>query len=81
MVHYHVRIIKNLCDNTAHPHKCVEGFVDIRRARDSERAVEANKRRFERMKRIARWDLYADTFELDIEPKAANPRRAVIRRP
>ena len=81
MVHYHVRFIKNLCDNTGHPHKCVEGVVDIRRARDRERAVEAAKRRFERMKKIPRWDLYADTFELDIEPEAANPRRAVIRRP
>ena len=66
MSHYSVRFIKTLCDDTGHPHKCVEGVVDIRRARNRERAVQAAKRRFERMKRIPRWDLYADTFELDI---------------
>jgi hypothetical protein len=67
MVHYHVRFIKDLCDDTGHQHKCVEGIVDIRRARDQARAIQAAKRRFERMKRIPRWDLYADRFELDIE--------------
>jgi hypothetical protein len=67
MVHYHVRFIKNLCDDTGHQHKCVEAIVDIRRAKDQARAIQAAKHRFERMKRIPRWDLYADSFELDIE--------------
>jgi hypothetical protein len=67
MARYHVRFIKNLYDDTGHRHKCVEGVVDIRKARDSERALQAAKRRFERMKRIPRWDLYADTYELEIE--------------
>jgi hypothetical protein len=82
MVHYHVRFIKNLCDDMGHTHKCVEGAVNIRRARDRDRAVQAAKRRFERMKRIPRWDLYADTFELDIDEKQPNlpPGRALTGR-
>ncbi len=69
MVQYHVRFIKNLWDHAGHPHRCVEGEVDIRRARDSDRAVQAAKRRFERMKRIPRWDLHADLFELEIDER------------
>lgn len=79
MVQYHVRFIKNLYDDTGHGHRCVEGVVDIRRARDSGRAVQAAKRRFERMKRIPRWDLHADTFELEIDEREADlpPGRAL----
>jgi hypothetical protein len=70
MAHYRIRFLKDLCDDTGHRHRCVEGIIDIRQARDQARAVEAAKRRFERMKRIPRWDLYADTFELDIDRNA-----------
>jgi hypothetical protein len=81
VAHYRVRFIKTLCDDTGHAHKCVEGVVNIRRARNRDRAVQAAKRRFERMKKIPRWGLYADTFELDIEQEGSNsnPRRAVVR--
>ena len=80
MAHYRVRFIKILCDDTGHPHKCLEGVVDIRRARGRDRAVQAAKHRFERMKKIPRWDLYADEFELDIEQEesTSTPRRALI---
>lgn len=67
MARYHVRFVKNLCDDTGHTHKCVEGIVDIRRARDSDRAIQAAKRRFERMKGISHWDRYADAFEVEVE--------------
>lgn len=79
MVHYRVRFIKKLCDDTGHQHKCVEGVVDIRRARDRDRAVQAAKRRFERMKKIPRWGLYADSFELEVEQEESpsNRKRAV----
>lgn len=72
MTVYHVRFIKDLCDSTGHAHKCVQGVVNIERARDSERAVRAAKRRFERMKRIKRWDLCADAFELIIDERTPN---------
>ena len=79
MAHYRVRFIKTLCDDTGHAHKCVEGVVDIRRARDRDRAVQAAKRRFERMKKIPRWGLYADSFELEVEQEGSpsNRKRAV----
>ena len=72
MAHYRVSFIKRLCDDTGHMHKCIEGVVDIRRARDRDRAVQAAKRRFERMKSIPRWDMYADTFELVNDERAPN---------
>lgn len=82
MGHYQVRFIKSLCDDTGHQHKCVEGVVDIHSAKNRDRAVQAAKHRFERMKRIPRWDLYADTFELEIderEPKLPRGRSLIDR--
>ena len=67
MAYYRVRFIKTLCDDYGHPHECIEGIIDIRQARSQDRAVQAAKHRFERIKRIPRWDLYADTFEVDID--------------
>jgi hypothetical protein len=75
VAHYRVRFIKTLCDDTGHAHKCVEGVVDIRRARDRDRAVQAAKRRFERMKKIPRWGLYADSFELEVEQEESPSSR------
>lgn len=69
MPNYRVRFIKILCDDTGHPHRCQEGEVNIRHARDRDRAVRAAKKRFARIKRIPRWDLFADAFELEIEPE------------
>jgi hypothetical protein len=82
VVQYQVRFIKNLCDDTGHTYKCVEGVVNIRCARDRGRAVQAAKRRFERMKRIKRWHLYADTFELAVDEREPNlpPGRSLTRR-
>ncbi len=79
MAHYRVRFIKDICDDTGHSHHCVEGVVDIRSARDQARAVRAAQRRFERMKRIPRWNLYADRFELDIDRDDQSQRRALTR--
>jgi hypothetical protein len=67
MTHYRVRFIKTLCDDTGHPHRCIEGIVDVCRARSWDRAVLAAKHRFKRMKRIPQWDFYADTFEVVID--------------
>ena len=70
MANYRVRFIKTVCDSTGHAHKCIEGIVDICGARDRNRAIQAAKRRFEHVKGIPRWDLYADTFELDLKTEA-----------
>lgn len=77
MPHYRVRFIKVICDDTGHPHPCVEGVVDVRSARDQARAVRAAQHRFERMKRIRQWNLHADRFEVDIDRDEQSPRRAL----
>lgn len=76
MARYRVRFIKALCDDCGHPHKCIQGIVDIHWARTQDRAVQAAKRRFERIKRIPRWDLYADTFEVESGKNSRAPEHA-----
>jgi hypothetical protein len=72
---YRVRFMKKICDDTGHQHNCVEGIVYVRRAKSMDRALKAAQLRFERMKRIPRWDLYADTFYLDPDPNGhTSPR-------
>lgn len=70
MTDYRFRFMKTVCDSTGHPHRCVEGVVDIYLAKNKDRALQAAKYRFERMKGISHWDLYADTVELDLGPNA-----------
>ncbi len=77
MARYRVRFIKNLCDDTGHQHKCVEGVVRIRRAKSEDRATRAAQHRFERMKRIPRWSLHADFVEVEMEENG--PDEAVRR--
>lgn len=72
MVQYQVRFIKSLCDDTGHQHKCVEGVVKIREAKNQDRATRAAKHRFARMKRIPRWDLHADFVEVEVEQIGSN---------
>jgi hypothetical protein len=59
--------MKKICDDTGHQHNCVEGIVYVRRAKSTDRALKAAQRRFERMKKIPRWDLYADAFQLEVD--------------
>lgn len=70
MTDYHFRFMKTVYDSTGHPHRCVEGVVDIYQAKNKDRALQAAKYRFERMKGISHWDLYADTVELDFDQRA-----------
>jgi hypothetical protein len=75
MVGYRVRFIKQLCDDTGHSQKCVQGVVYIARAKSRDRAVQAAKYQFERIKRIPRWDLYADEIELDLDQNVPEGQR------
>ena len=45
--------------------------IVIRRARSDERAVEAAKRRFERLCHVTDWTLYADGVELEMDQRSA----------
>ena len=63
-----VRFIKHICDDTGHPHYCTQAVVEIRRARSRDRAIEAAKHRFSRMRKIKCWEIHADSFEVDDNP-------------
>lgn len=67
MDRYRVRFMKKLCDDSGHQHDCIEAIIHVRSAKNVDRALQAAKRRFERMKKIPRWDLYADTFQLEAD--------------
>jgi hypothetical protein len=67
MPRYLFRFMKNLCDDTGHQHRCVEGVVRIRQARNEDRAKRAAQHRFARTKRIRRWDMHADFIEIEVE--------------
>jgi hypothetical protein len=55
---YRVSFFKDLISSDGHQ------FRLIRRARNNDRAVEAAKRRFQRLCHVGDWRFYADGFEL-----------------
>jgi hypothetical protein len=62
---YRVSFFKVLLNSNGHQFRCLQQSIMIRRARSAERAVEAAKRRFERLCHLADWRLYADGVELE----------------
>jgi hypothetical protein len=64
---YRVTFFKDLLSSDGHKFKCPQCTVEIRRARNTERAVQAAKRRFERVRRRYDWKLCADFFELELD--------------
>ncbi|RWM04388.1 MAG: hypothetical protein E5X80_19750 [Mesorhizobium sp.] len=65
MTSYRVTFFKNLVNSSGHRFKCPQGTVEIRRARNLDRAFQAAERRYERQKKIGNWTLYADVAELE----------------
>lgn len=65
MTSYRVTFFKNLVNSNGHRFKCPQGTVEIRRARNLDRAFQAAERRYERAKKICNWTLYADVAELE----------------
>ena len=61
---YRVSFFKELLSSDGHHFRCLQQSIVIRRARSDERAVEAAKRRFQRLCHVADWRSYADGFEL-----------------
>ena len=62
---YRVSFIKKLTNSYGKPFDVCQRSIDIRRARDSDRAIAAAKWRFERREGIAKWFLHADYVEID----------------
>ena len=67
MTRYRVTFFKYLLSSDGHKFKCPQCTIEIRNARSAERAVEAAKRRFERLRLIHDWTSYADYFELEAD--------------
>ena len=62
---YRVAFFKYLLSSDGHPFKCLQHTVEIRRAKNAERALKAAEYRYERHSHVPDWKLYADTFELE----------------
>ena len=67
---YRVSFFKNLLSTDGHQFRCLQQSIVIRRARSDARAVEAAKRRFERLCHVADWRLYADGVELEMDQRS-----------
>ena len=64
MTSYCVTFFKDLV-NSMILIECPQGRIKVRSARSYQRALRAAERRFERLKRINSWTLYADTAEVE----------------
>jgi hypothetical protein len=64
MSEYRVQFVKRLCNDVGLQRTCVQAVVDVRRSRSEERAIRAAQKRFERLKRIPDWTIYADRCEI-----------------
>jgi hypothetical protein len=62
-----VSFFRKLLSSDGHESKCLQQSIVIRRAKSIERAVEAAKRRYERLCQVADWRFYADGLELEID--------------
>ena len=67
---YRVSFFKELLSSDGHHFRCLQQSIVIRRARSEERAVEAAKRRFERLCHVTDWGLYADGLELEMDQRS-----------
>jgi hypothetical protein len=50
MTTYHFRFVKTLCDDAGHQHHCLQGEIEVRRARTHARALRAAELKFQRVK-------------------------------
>ena len=74
MYRYRVSFFRNLLNSDGRESKCLQRSIVIRRARSVERAVEAAKRRYERLCHVADWNLYADGIDLEIDALSSYSR-------
>src|SRR5436305_15203030 len=63
MTGYRVTFFKRLLSSDGHPFNCLQHTIEIRRAKNAERAIKAAERRYERLCHVPDWRLHADTFE------------------
>ena len=74
---YRVSVFKTLLSSDGHPFKCLQFSIDIARAKSSQRAIEAARRRYQRRVRLPDWRSIADIVEAkDMEPSGPVRLRA-----
>ena len=74
---YRVSVFKTLLSSDGHPFKCLQFSIDIERAKSSQRAIEAARRRYQRRGRLPDWMGIADIVEAkDMEPRGSIRLRA-----
>jgi hypothetical protein len=61
-----ITFFKHVCSSNGHEFKCVQEIITIERAKSTDRAVEAAKRRFERRRHVVDWRLHSDGFDVKI---------------
>jgi hypothetical protein len=66
MTRYKVSFFKNLLSSDGHPFRCLQQTIEVHACRP-ERAVQAAKRRYERLHRVPSWKLRADIVELEMQ--------------
>ncbi len=69
MTCYRVSFFKNVLSSDGHPFKCIQRIINVRHARSADRAVQAAKRRYERLRHTRDWKLHADYLELEVDSK------------
>ena len=74
MTIYTVNFFKNLLSSNGHRFKCLQRAIEIRQARNVDRAVQAAERRYARFHRVRDWKLYADDLEVEIDGKKIDSR-------
>ena len=67
MTAYRVSFFKNLLSSDGHPFRCIQRIIKINHARTDDRAIKAAELRYERLKQVHDWKLYADGVELQSE--------------
>jgi len=77
---YRVTFFKNLLSSDGHPFKCIQRAIDIRHARNADRAVEAAELWYERVHRVHEWTLHADFLELEVDGQEGRLLPAGVRR-
>jgi hypothetical protein len=71
MSQYRVSFFKHLLSSDGHQCRSLQQTIVIRRAKNTDRALEEAKRRYERRCHVDDWSLYADGLELEVNGKTS----------
>lgn len=63
MAAFRICFFNDIPDSTGHDHHCCQRSIEILEAVDEEEAIALAIREFERLEKIACWDLHARTYE------------------